>query len=141
MVRVFSWEWAFLVRWLCASDGALISQWNWNIFEIRRTPNCSKELRNGKKCPTQAALILNWQSIGSVPLNAESELGAASDVISCIDESYVSDLRWESSDELTVHEKAVPAMIGGLRHQTLSWRNGKWPTQGSVPASDGEPSR
>ncbi len=55
-------------------------------------------------------------------------------------ERYVDNLPREGGVGLTVHKKAVPAMMGGLQHQSLSWRNGKWPTQGSGLASDGAPS-
>ena len=64
-------------------------------------------------------------------------IGSGFDVIFCEVEGCVENVLWENGGELTAHEKAVPAMIGGHNTKPHHGRNGKWPTQGSGPANDG----
>ena len=60
-------------------------------------------------------------------------IGSGFDVIFCEVEGCVQNVLWENGGELTAHEKAVPAMIGGHNTKPHHGRNGKWPTKEAGP--------
>ena len=93
------------------------------------------EKRRTRRVGDQSGPIsFHWRWGGS---QCQVLIGSGFALIDCAVDSCVVDLLWENGGELTAHEKAVPAMIGGHDTKPHHGRNGKWPTQGSGLASDG----